>query len=90
MFIDRFAHASLYDAIRVGRGTRIKFNHNDLIDLEEKINSVPQNAPKLVVVDGVYSMEGDLAPLPELVKLKEKYDFGLYVDDAHGIGVMGE
>jgi 8-amino-7-oxononanoate synthase len=87
--IDRFAHASIHDGCRLMEGETIKFPHNDLKELEKILASIPEETGPLLFVDGVYSMEGDLAPLPEIVRLAKKYKIRLAVDDAHGIGVMG-
>lgn len=87
---DRMVHASIVDASRLSYGNIFKFKHNDMADLERILSSIDVNDSKLIVVDGVFSMEGDLANLPEIVKLAKKYKAQLMVDDAHGIGVMGE
>lgn len=87
---DRGVHASIVDACRLSKGKIKKFRHNDMTELERILNSIPSYIPTLVVVDGVYSMEGDLADLPNIVKLKQKHNFRLLVDDAHGIGVLGQ
>lgn len=90
---DRMNHASIIDGCRLSFGRTIKYKHCDLYDLERILDSVDieedANAGTLVVTDGVFSMEGDLAPLRGLVSLKKKYPFRLMVDDAHGVGVMG-
>ncbi len=88
--IDRQNHASIIDGCRLSFGRTLKFRHNDVDDLENRLQNVEDDAGILIVVDGVFSMEGDLAPLPEIVELKEKYNARLLVDDAHSIGVMGE
>ncbi|MDJ0852863.1 MAG: aminotransferase class I/II-fold pyridoxal phosphate-dependent enzyme, partial [Myxococcota bacterium] len=67
-----------------------KFRHNDVADLEKKLASAPEEKGKLIVVDGVFSMEGDVAPLPEIADLAKRYGARLMVDDAHGLGVFGE
>jgi len=87
---DRVVHASIVDAARLSYGNIFKFKHNDMADLERILSSIDVNDSKLIVVDGVFSMEGDLANLPEIVKLAKKHKAQLMVDDAHGIGVMGE
>ncbi len=87
--VDRFAHASVHDGCRLMEGENIRFKHNDLADLEKVLSEQDPNKGLLIVVDGVYSMEGDLAPVPEMVKLARKYKVRLAVDDAHGLGVMG-
>jgi 8-amino-7-oxononanoate synthase len=87
---DRMDHASIIDACRLSHGGILKYTHNDMADLERQLASVDNAKGKLIVVDGVFSMEGDLANLPEIVKLGKKYDAQIMVDDAHGIGVMGK
>ncbi len=86
--IDRMNHASIYDGCRLSFGQIRKFKHNDMQDLERILREHPSRA-KLVVVDGVFSMEGDIAKLPGIVQLCRQYGAGLMVDDAHGIGVLG-
>jgi 8-amino-7-oxononanoate synthase len=90
IYCDRENHASIIEGCRLSFGTTKKFAHNDMTALEELINQDPPDANKLIVVDGVYSMSGDVANLPEIVKIKRKYDAKLMVDDAHGVGVMGK
>ena len=87
---DKMVHASVIDAARLSRGETHRFKHNDMEDLEGILASLDENQGKMVVVDGVFSMEGDLANLPAIVKLAKKYKAKLMVDDAHGIGVMGK
>jgi len=86
---DRMVHASIIDACRLSFGVVHKFKHNDMADLERILKSLKEDGGRLVVVDGVFSMEGDLANLPEIVDLAKKYKAKVFVDDAHGIGVMG-
>jgi 8-amino-7-oxononanoate synthase len=86
---DRANHASLVDGSRLSFGKTYRYDHNDMVDLENVLDQVSADAAKLVVTDGVFSMEGDLARVPELVQLKRKYGFRLLIDDAHAIGVMG-
>jgi 8-amino-7-oxononanoate synthase len=90
IILDRKVHASIMDAVRLSYAHIAKFKHNDMKDLEEKLMQQPEDKGKLIVVDGVFSMEGDLANLPKIVKLAKKYNARLMVDDAHGVGVMGE
>ncbi len=90
ILIDRMVHASIMDAVRLSYSQVIKYRHNDMKDLEEKIKNLPKDKGKIIVVDGVFSMEGDLANLPEIVKIAKKYDSRMMVDDAHGVGVMGK
>jgi 8-amino-7-oxononanoate synthase len=86
--IDKEAHTSIIDGCRLGFGRMRRFAHNDMLSLERQLRACPPEAGKLVVVDGVYSMGGDLAPLPEVVELCRRYKARLMVDDAHGIGVL--
>ncbi|UCC41690.1 MAG: aminotransferase class I/II-fold pyridoxal phosphate-dependent enzyme [Candidatus Aminicenantes bacterium] len=87
---DRMVHASIIDACRLSYGDIHKFKHNDMDDLERIISSLNNDLGKLIVVDGVFSMEGDLADLPKVVEIAKKYNAKIMVDDAHGIGVMGK
>ncbi len=86
---DKDDHASIVDGCRLSFGTMKRFRHNDMGDLERVLAQIPEGAGKLVVVDGVFSMGGDIAPLPEIVALCKKYGARLMVDDAHSIGVLG-
>jgi len=86
---DFMVHASIRDACRLCLGNMYRYKHNDMADLERKLASIDKEAGKLIVVDGVFSMEGDLANLPDIVELAKKYNAKTMVDDAHGIGVMG-
>lgn len=87
---DRMVHASIIDACRLSYGDIYKFKHNDMADMERIISSLNKNIGKLIVIDGVFSMEGDLANLPAIVEIAKKYNARIMVDDAHGIGVMGK
>jgi 8-amino-7-oxononanoate synthase len=87
--VDRHDHASLLDGCDMSRGTIRRFRHNCMDQLERILSQCPDDAGRLVVVDGVYSMGGDLADLPSIVALCNRYEARLLVDDAHGIGVMG-
>lgn len=89
-FLDALDHACIIDGCRLGFGRSHKFRHNDMEDLEKKLAHAPADRGKLIAVDGVFSMEGDLAPLPQIVDLKKRYGARLMVDDAHGLGVFGE
>lgn len=82
-------HASIVDGRRLSFATQLKFKHNDMADLEKQLQRCEPEAIKLIVVDGVFSMEGDLCKLPEIVELKKKYNATIMVDEAHGIGVFG-
>ena len=89
VIIDKMDHASIIDGCRLSFGDVKKYRHNDMADLERLLNEY-EDKDKLVVIDGVFSMEGDIAPLPEIVSLVKKYGARLMVDDAHGIGVLGK
>lgn len=82
-------HASIVDGRRLSFSTNLKYKHNDMADLERQLQKCAPEAVKFIVVDGVFSMEGDLANLPEIVRLKHKYNATIMVDEAHGIGVFG-
>jgi len=89
--IDTFAHASIHDACKLSYGSKVTFEHNDLNSLDEalkKCNNTYQG--KIIIVDGVYSMSGDIAPLPGIIDLAKKYNARLMVDDAHATGVIGK
>ncbi len=90
VFADRGNHASIVDACRLSFATIHKYKHNDMSDLERLLASEEQETGKLIVTDGVFSMEGDLSNLPGIVKVAKKYDAKILVDDAHGVGVMGK
>jgi len=87
--IDKMDHASIIDGCRLSFGEVRKFRHNDMTDLERVLKE-NEDRDKMIVVDGVFSMEGDIAHLPEIVSLSKKYGARLMVDDAHGIGVLGK
>ena len=82
-------HASIVDGRRLSFARPLHYKHNDMEDLENILKTLPYEAVKLIVVDGVFSMEGDLCKLPQLVELKHKYNCSLMVDEAHGLGVFG-
>lgn len=86
---DELDHASIIEGRRLSFSTQLKFKHNDMASLEKVLKSCPEDKVKLIVVDGVFSMEGDVANLPEIVALAKKYNAAIYVDEAHGIGVFG-
>lgn len=90
VIVDKDDHASIVDGCLLSRGEMKRFRHNDVTSLEKVLSKLPEDAGKLVVVDGVYSMGGDVAPLPEIVAICRKYGARVMVDDAHGIGVTGE
>ena len=83
-------HASIYDACKMSYGKMLRYKHSDMEDLERKLQKVPENAGILIITDGVFSMSGDIARLPEIVALAKKYQARVMVDDAHGLGVIGE
>lgn len=82
-------HASIVDGRRLSFARQLHYKHNDMEDLENVLKKLPYDAVKLIVVDGVFSMEGDLCKLPEIVELKKKYNCSIMVDEAHGVGVFG-
>lgn len=88
--IDRQDHASIIDGCRLSFAEVKKYRHNDMKDMERILSTLPKNKGVIIVVDGVFSMEGDMAPLDKVVELKKKYGTRLMVDDAHGVGVLGE
>ncbi len=87
---DELDHASIIEGHRLSYSRKIKFRHNDMDGLERQLQKCEADKIKLIVVDGVFSMEGDVANLPEIVKLCEKYNANLMVDEAHGLGVLGK
>ena len=90
VILDREDHASIYDAARLSYGKMLRYRHNDMADLEYQLSQVPEECGCLIVTDGVFSMSGDIANLPEICALAEKYGARVMVDDAHGLGVLGE
>ena len=90
VILDKDDHASIVDGARLGYGKIERFRHNDIAHLERVLKSLPDEGGKLLVVDGLFSMEGDLANLPEIIPIAKKYGVRIMVDDAHGMGVMGQ
>ncbi len=90
IIIDRMVHASIMDAVRLSYADVVKYKHNDIDDLKAKMERLPEDKGKLLIVDGVFSMEGDLANLPEIVKVAKAHGARVMVDDAHSVGIMGE
>jgi len=90
VILDKDDHASIVDGARLGYGKIERFRHNDIDHLERVLQSIPENLGKLIVVDGVFSMGGDLADLPAIIPLAKKYSARIMVDDAHGMGVTGK
>lgn len=89
VILDKDDHASIVDGARLSFGKLERYRHNDPIHLERVLKSLPEESGKLIVVDGLFSMEGDLARLPEIIPLAKKYGARVMVDDAHGMGVIG-
>ncbi|MBQ9923807.1 MAG: pyridoxal phosphate-dependent aminotransferase family protein [Clostridia bacterium] len=90
MILDRENHASIYDGTRLSFGKMLRYKHNDMADLERCLQQVPETAGALVITDGVFSMGGDMADLPNIVRLAKQYGARVMVDDAHGLGTIGE
>jgi 8-amino-7-oxononanoate synthase len=90
VFIDEFVHASIIDGTRLGFGKVMKYRHNNMESLEKQLMRATGDGIKLIVIDGVFSMEGDIANLPEISRLADKYNASVIVDDAHATGVLGE
>ncbi len=90
IFSDRLNHASIVDGALLSRARFVRYPHNDMASLRRLLEETPVSGRRLIVTDGVFSMDGDLAPLEELVALKQDFDALLMVDDAHGTGVLGE
>ena len=89
MICDKENHASIYDGCKLSYGKMLRYRHADMEDLEAQLQRVPESAGKLIITDGVFSMGGDIAKLPEIVELAHKYGARVMVDDAHGLGVLG-
>jgi len=89
LFSDELNHASIVDGSRFSRAEIIRFKHNNMKDLENKISAADKTKGRFIVVDGIFSMEGDIINLPELVQIARKYGARLMVDDAHSLGVLG-
>ena len=87
---DKENHASIYDGCKLSYGKMLRYNHNDMADLESKLKFVPKESGVLIITDGVFSMSGDICNLPKIVELAKKYGARIMVDDAHGLGVIGK
>lgn len=90
VIMDKENHASLYDGCRLSLGNMLRYKHNDMNDLEDKLKRVPQDCGILIVTDGVFSMSGDIADLPEICRLAKQYGARVMVDDSHSLGVIGK
>ncbi len=90
VLLDKLDHASIVDGARLSFGKTLRFRHNDMKGLEEALIQIPYERGKLIVADGVFSMDGDIFDLPAAVRLAEKYEAMIMIDDAHGIGVIGD
>lgn len=90
ILIDELDHASIIDGTRLSFSKVLKFKHNDMESLEKQLSRLPNDAIKLIVVDGIFSMEGDIVKLPKIVELSKKYGGTIIVDDAHSVGVIGK
>lgn len=88
--MDRENHASIYDGCRLSFGKMLRYNHSDMDDLERLLKKVPEKSGCLIITDGVFSMSGDIAKLPEICALAKRYGARVMVDDAHALGVIGE
>lgn len=90
LILDEYDHASIIDGSRLSFSKVIKYAHNDMGDLRKKLSQLPAEAIKLIVVDGIFSMEGDIVKLPEMVQIADEFGASIMLDDAHSIGVIGE
>ncbi|NHZ72598.1 MAG: glycine C-acetyltransferase [Aquificales bacterium] len=90
IFSDELNHASIIDGCRLSRAQVVRYSHSNVDDLRQKIADTPQNGRRMIITDGVFSMDGDLAPLDKICDIANKHDILLMVDDAHGEGVVGE
>ena len=90
MICDKENHASIYDGCKLSYGKMLRYRHSDMDELEKRLQSVPETAGALIVTDGVFSMGGDIARLPEICELAKKYGARVMVDDAHALGILGK
>ncbi|WP_118972207.1 serine palmitoyltransferase [Taibaiella koreensis] len=90
LILDEYDHASIIDGSRLSFSKVIKYAHNDMADLRKKLSQLPEDAVKLIVVDGIFSMEGDIVKLPEMVDIADEFGASIMLDDAHSFGVIGE
>lgn len=89
LLLDEYDHASIIDGSRLAFARTIKYAHNDMQDLRRKLSRLPEDAAKLIVSDGIFSMEGDLVNLPEMVNIANEFGANIMMDDAHSLGVIG-
>lgn len=89
LILDELDHASIIEGSRLSFSKVLKFAHNDMADLEKRLKSIPEDTIKMIVIDGIFSMEGDICKLPEIVRLAKAYKATVMVDDAHSFGVLG-
>src|SRR6201996_7174559 len=89
LILDEYDHASIIDGSRLSFSRVIKYAHNDMEDLQRKLKILPEEAVKLIAVDGIFSMEGDIVKLPEIVKIADEFGANIMIDDAHSLGVIG-
>ena len=90
IILDEYDHACIIDGSRLSFSKVIKYAHNDMDDLQRKLSILPEEAVKLIAVDGIFSMEGDIVKLPQIVDLADKYGANIMIDDAHSLGVIGD
>jgi 8-amino-7-oxononanoate synthase len=90
LILDEYDHACIIDGSRLSFSKVIKYAHNDMADLKRKLSILPEEAVKVIAIDGIFSMEGDIVKLPEIVKLADQYGANIMIDDAHSLGVIGD
>ena len=90
VFSDEYNHATVVDGMRLSNAKRVIFRHNDMNDLDSKLKKYRRSSPKLIVTEGVFSLDGEVSPLPDILSLAQKHGAMLMVDDAHGVGMMGD
>lgn len=89
ILLDEYNHASIIDGARLSHSKTIKYTHNNMEDLRDKLSSLPENSIKFIVTDGIFSMEGDIVDLKSLIKIAKEFDAVVMIDDAHSLGVLG-
>ncbi|MDE1192434.1 MAG: pyridoxal phosphate-dependent aminotransferase family protein [Arachidicoccus sp.] len=90
LILDEYDHASIIDGSRLSFGKTLKYRHNDIEDLESKLRQLPEDVVKVIATEGIFSMEGDMVKLPEIVELADKYGANIFLDEAHSLGVIGK